>query len=64
MYSPTAQKLLPDLEKKIQDLKSKIIVGREPITAWDDFVAKNQNDPQVVQMVKEMNDAYKKRIGK
>ncbi len=64
LYSPTAQKLLPDLEKKIQDLKSKIIVGREPLTAWDDFVTKNQNDPQVVQMVKEMTDAYKKRIGK
>ncbi|MEI7026534.1 extracellular solute-binding protein [Paenibacillus sp. y28] len=64
LSSPTAQKILPDLEKKIQDLKSKIIIGREPVTAWDEFVAKTQTDPDVIKMQEEMTQAYLKRAGK
>jgi putative aldouronate transport system substrate-binding protein len=64
LNSPTAQKVLPDLEKKIQDLKAKIIYGREPITAWDDFVAKTKSDPNVIKMSEEMTQAYLKRVGK
>lgn len=64
LNSPTAQKVLPDLEKKIQDLKAKIIYGREPITAWDDFVAKMKADPNVIKMSEEMTQAYLKRVGK
>jgi putative aldouronate transport system substrate-binding protein len=64
LYSPTGQKVLPDLDKKAQDLKAKIILGREPITAWDDFVAKTQKDEQVIKTINELTEAYKKRIGK
>ncbi|UUZ81893.1 extracellular solute-binding protein [Paenibacillus sp. P26] len=64
LYSQTAQKVLPDLEKKIADLKAKIVIGREPITAWDDFVAKAKNDPEVIKMTEEMTQAYNKRAGK
>ncbi|GAA4868791.1 extracellular solute-binding protein [Paenibacillus vulneris] len=64
LSSPTALMVLPDLEKQILDLKSKIVIGREPISAWDDFVAKTKNSPDVIKMTEEMTQAYHKRIGK
>lgn len=63
LNSPTAQKISPQLEKQIQDLKSKIIIGREPITAWDDFVVKLQTNPDFIKMTEEMTQAYNKRKG-
>lgn len=61
LYSPTAQKALPELEKKIVDLKTKIILGREPLEAWDELVAKLAADADMVKMSEEMTEAYKKR---
>ncbi|MCS7460772.1 extracellular solute-binding protein [Paenibacillus doosanensis] len=63
LYSPTAVRALPEFEKKAQDLKTKIILGREPITAWDDFTAKMKNDPDIVKMSQELTEAYQKRAG-
>lgn len=63
LYSPTAQKALPEFEKKVMDLKTKIILGREPITAWDDFVAKMKTDPDIIKMSQELTEAYQKRSG-
>lgn len=64
LYSPTGDLLLPELDKKIQDLKSKIILGKEPISAWDDFVEETSTDPEVIKMIEEMTEAYKTRLGK
>jgi len=64
LYSETAQKVLPDLEKRIADLKAKIVIGREPLSAWDDFVAKTQSEPQFIKMMEEITNAYLKRSGK
>jgi len=61
LYSPTAMQYLPEFQKQVQDLKTKIILGREPITAWDDFVNKMKNDPNMTKMTQEMTDAYQKR---
>lgn len=61
LYSPTAVKILPEFEKKAQDVKTKIILGRDPITAWDDFVAKAKNDADIAKVSQEMTDAYIKR---
>lgn len=63
LQSPTGQRLLPDLNKRIQDLKSKIIIGREPIEAWDTFVTALKQDPEFIKMSAEMTEAYKKRNG-
>ncbi|MCS7464634.1 extracellular solute-binding protein [Paenibacillus doosanensis] len=64
LYSPTAQQFLPEFIKNMTDLKTKILLGAAPITAWDDYVNKMKNDPNVVKMTQEMTDAYNKRIGK
>ncbi|WP_159887147.1 extracellular solute-binding protein [Paenibacillus puerhi] len=63
LYSPAAQKLLPDLEKRIADLKAKIILGREPLSTWDDFVSKTKSDPQFIKATEELSSAYQKRSG-
>jgi len=63
LQSETGQKILPELNKKIQDLKAKIILGREPIEAWDAFVESLRSDPNVQAMTDEMTEAYKKRNG-
>ncbi|MBW7457688.1 extracellular solute-binding protein [Paenibacillus sepulcri] len=62
LYSPTAQTFLPEFDKKVTDLKTKIILGREPMTAWDDFVTKMKDDPDMVKLSQELTEAYKQRI--
>lgn len=62
LYSPTAMQYLPELQKKVLDMKVKVILGKETIAAWDDFVNKLKADANVVKMSQEMTDAYKKRL--
>ncbi|NQX66108.1 extracellular solute-binding protein [Paenibacillus alba] len=62
LYSPTAMQYLPELQKKVLDMKVKVILGKESIAAWDDFVTKLKADANVVKMSQEMTDAYKKRL--
>ncbi|GGG25531.1 extracellular solute-binding protein [Paenibacillus abyssi] len=61
LYSETGTTYMPEFMKNQQDLKTKIILGREPITAWDDFVAKLQNDQNFIKMSEEINEAFKNR---
>lgn len=63
LQSETGTEILPDLNKRIQDLKSKIILGREPIEAWDTFVQTLKQDAKFIQMTEEMTAAYKQRAG-
>ncbi|MDR6551784.1 extracellular solute-binding protein [Paenibacillus qinlingensis] len=51
----------PDLIKKITDMKVKVIMGKESLAAWDEFVAKTKADPNVQKIVKEINEAYKNK---
>jgi len=51
----------PELNKKIQDMKVKVIMGKESLAAWDEFVTKTKADPNVQKIVKEINEAYKNK---
>jgi putative aldouronate transport system substrate-binding protein len=62
LYSETNTKVGSELSKKIQDMKTKVIMGKEPMSAWDDFVAKLKTDPDMIKITNEMNDSYQKRI--
>jgi putative aldouronate transport system substrate-binding protein len=64
LYSPTMQQFLPEFVKNLTDLKTKIMLGTTPISAWDDYINKMKNDPNVVKMSQEITDAYNKRAGK
>lgn len=61
LYSETGATYLPELKKKEQDLKTKIILGREPIEAWDAFVENVKQDRSFMAMTEEINEAYNNR---
>ncbi|WP_394186865.1 extracellular solute-binding protein [Metabacillus halosaccharovorans] len=61
LYSETGQTYLPELTKKIMDLKTKIILGREPLSAWDSFVTELEADQNFIKLTEEMNQSYKER---
>jgi putative aldouronate transport system substrate-binding protein len=61
LYSETFQSYGPELAKQAQDMKTKVILGVAPLTAWDDFVNQLKNNPQMTKIVQEMNDSYKQR---
>ncbi|WP_084821915.1 extracellular solute-binding protein [Bacillus sp. SA1-12] len=61
LESETGVTYLPELRKDLTDLKTKIILGSEPITAWDDFIEELKNDPKMQQLTKEINESYQNR---
>ncbi|UOQ87511.1 hypothetical protein MUN87_15615 [Gracilibacillus salinarum] len=61
LYSETAQTYMPELEKRIQDLKTKIILGSESLDAWDSFVEDLKQDPDFQAMTEEINEALQNR---
>ncbi|WP_159886221.1 extracellular solute-binding protein [Paenibacillus puerhi] len=61
LNSETNIKVGTELRKKIQDMKTKVIMGKEPISAWDDYVTKLKADPELAQITAELNEAYQKR---
>lgn len=63
LQSETGQLILPELNKKIQDLKAKIIIGREPLSAWTAFVEASRKDPNILKMTEEITESYLKRNG-
>jgi putative aldouronate transport system substrate-binding protein len=58
LISDTWLKAGPDYTKKINDLKTKVIMGQEPIEAWDSMVAKLKTDATYTKAIEEMNQAY------
>ncbi|MFC4776570.1 extracellular solute-binding protein [Paenibacillus sp. GCM10023252] len=57
LVSDTAVKYGADYAKKIQDMKTKVIMGKEPLEAWDTFVEGLKKDPTFQKMTEEMNAA-------
>jgi putative aldouronate transport system substrate-binding protein len=62
LYSETSIKFGSEIDKKVDDLKVKIIMGKEPLTAWDDWVQKLSKDVDFQKIIKETNDSYQARI--
>jgi putative aldouronate transport system substrate-binding protein len=61
LVSETNQKLGADYTKKIIDLKVKVIMGKEPIEAWDNFVKQLKSDANYMKIIEEYNKAYQER---
>jgi putative aldouronate transport system substrate-binding protein len=64
LTSDTYTKVGSDYDKRTQDMKVKVILGREPIEAWDKYTADLKADAQYQKIVSELNEDYKKRQGK
>lgn len=61
LYSETAQTYLSELKKKLQDMKTKVILGTASLDDWDQFVEQLKNDANMKKMIEEMNEAYRSR---
>jgi putative aldouronate transport system substrate-binding protein len=64
LYSETEAKIGADLNKKYTETFMKVMIGSEPIEAWDAFVTKLKSDAEYQKWIKEINDAYKVKAGK
>lgn len=62
LISETDTRVGAEYKKKIDDLKTKVIMGKEPIEAWDAFVAKLKEDAEYQKIITEMNNAYQERL--
>lgn len=62
LVSETDLKLGADYNKKINDLKTQIIMGKAGIDAWDKLVAELKQDANYQKISQEMNAAYKERL--
>jgi putative aldouronate transport system substrate-binding protein len=62
LYSETSQLVGSEISKRINDLMLKIVLGKEPIEAWDTYIAKLKEDKQFQKIVEEINSSYKKRM--
>jgi putative aldouronate transport system substrate-binding protein len=61
LYSDTNTKVGTELRKKIQDMKTKVILGKETISAWDEYVNKLKSDADLTKITSELNESYQKR---
>lgn len=61
LYSETSTRVGNELQKSIQDMKTKIILGKLPISEWDNFVNELKGNPDLLKMTEEMNTAYRQR---
>lgn len=63
LYSETNLTKGGELDKKIFDLKVKVIMGVESLEAWDQFVEQLRVNPDLIKITDELNQSYKARLG-
>ncbi|WJH36890.1 hypothetical protein N6H14_15015 [Paenibacillus sp. CC-CFT747] len=64
LYSETNLKKGGELDKKIFDLKVKVIMGVKSLEDWDQFVKELKANPDLIKITEELNEAYKARNSK
>lgn len=64
LYSPSFNSIASQLETDMTDLKVKIILGQQPISAWDTWVKQTEARADVQKAIAEMSAAYQQRSGK
>jgi putative aldouronate transport system substrate-binding protein len=61
LFSEAHSKLMPEITKKVDDMRMKVILGQENIEAYDAFIQKLKTDTDLQKIVKEMNDELAKK---
>ncbi|WP_274648582.1 extracellular solute-binding protein [Paenibacillus humicola] len=62
LVSQTDIKMGADYTKKMNDMKTQVIMGKAKIEDWDKLIQSIQNDPTYQQITKEINEAYQARL--
>lgn len=61
LYSETNISVGPELTKNIQDMRTKIMLGKQSLADWDAYVEKLKTDPDLQKITDELNQAYADR---
>lgn len=64
LESATYLKVGKDMEKKIQDMKIKVILGRESIESWDKYLDELKKNAEFMKIEEELTAALKEKSGK
>ncbi|SMF75926.1 carbohydrate ABC transporter substrate-binding protein, CUT1 family [Paenibacillus uliginis N3/975] len=64
LYSDAYNRLYPEIEKKVDDIRTKVIIGQETIEAYDQFIEQLKQDKNLQLITEEMNKEYEKKIAK
>lgn len=62
LYSETNDKLGPEYVNRINELRTRVIMGLEPIDSWDRYVEKLSSDYGFQSIVREMNRSYREKM--
>lgn len=58
LTSEAQTKYWADIQKKVDDMRTKVILGQETIDSYNAFIEKLKQDANLQEVVKEMNEAY------
>lgn len=62
LVTPTALEKSADWNKKINDMETNVIIGKNSMEDWDKFVKSFKDDPTYQKHLKELNELYKEKI--
>jgi putative aldouronate transport system substrate-binding protein len=64
LVSETEVKLGADYDKKIDDFKTQVVIGKATMEDWDHFVDQLKKDANYQKIISEMNAAYQAKVSK
>ncbi|MWV46077.1 extracellular solute-binding protein [Paenibacillus sp. HJL G12] len=62
LYSEAYNKYYPEISKKVSDMRTKVIIGKDTIENYDKLIEQLRNDPTLKQVADEMTEAYHKKM--
>ncbi|BFH59741.1 extracellular solute-binding protein [Paenibacillus azoreducens] len=62
LYSEAYNKYYPEIQKKVSDMRTKVIIGKDTIENYDKLIEQLRNDPNLQKVADEMTEAYHKKM--
>lgn len=62
LYSEAYNKYYPEISKKVSDMRTKVIIGKDTIENYDKLIEQLRSDPTLKQVADEMTEAYHKKM--
>lgn len=58
LYSEAYNRYFPEIKKKVDDMRTKVIIGKETIEEYDEFIETIKKDKDLIKVIDEMNQDY------
>lgn len=62
LYSEVYNKYYPEISKKVNDMRTKVIIGKDTIENYDKLIDQLRNDPTLKQVADDMTAAYQAKL--